>query len=114
MAIARCAGRMAKSAALWGALATVALCLVLAGLGFLFAGLFIWLAAHLGAAGAAGLTGGALLLFALVITQMGRLLLGTRRKPPEPGPMAEIAIGLAAVALEAFTNRRKAARPGQD
>lgn len=107
MPFARCAGRMAKSAALWGALATVALCLVLAGLGFLFAGLFIWLAQHLGAAGAAAITGAALLVFAIIIPLAGGLLLGGRRKQPEPNPMAEIAIGLAAVALDAFANRCK-------
>ncbi len=101
---------MAKSAALWGALATIALCLVLAGLGFLFSGLFIWLVAHLGAALAATLTGVALLLAAAIITLVGGLL-GTRRKQPEPSPMAELAIGLAAVALEAFANRRKTAKP---
>lgn len=102
---------MAKSAALWGALATTALCLVLAGLGFLFSGLFIWLAAHLGAALAATATGAALLLAALIISLAGGLLLGTRRKQPEPSPVAELAIGLAAVALEAFANRRKTAKP---
>ncbi|MBB5372919.1 hypothetical protein [Acidocella aromatica] len=111
MPIARYAGRMAKSAALWGALATTTLCLVLAGLGFLAAGGFIWLAEHLGAAAAAAATGAALLLAALIITLAGGLLLGARRKPPEPNPMAEIAVGLAAVALEAFANRRKAAKP---
>lgn len=111
MPIARCAGRMAKSAALWGALATIALCLVLAGLGFLFSGLFIWLVAHLGAALAATLTGVALLLAALIVASVGGLLLGAKRKPPEPSPVAEIAIGLAAVALEAFANRRKTAKP---
>jgi hypothetical protein len=113
MPFSRCAGRMAKSAALWGALATVALCLVLAGLGFLFAGLFIWLAQHLGGAGAAALTGAALLLAALIITLAGGLLLGAKRKQPEPSPVAELAVGLAAMALEAFANRRKTAKPEQ-
>lgn len=114
MPIARCAGRLAKSAALWGALATIALCLVLAGLGFIFSGLFIWLAAHLGAALAATLTGLALLLFALGVVLVGGLALGTRRQQPEPSPVAEVAIGLAAVALEAFANRRKATKPEQN
>ncbi len=107
MPFARCAGRMAKHAALWGALATVALCLILAGLGFLVAGFCIWLAQHFGDAAAAAITGGSLLLLALVISMAGSLLLRARRRR-EPGPLADVAAAVTSVMVESLVKRRKA------
>lgn len=107
MPFARYAGRMAKHAALWGALATVALCLVLAGLGFLVAGLCIWLAQHFGDAAAATITGGSLLLFALVVSLGGSLLLGRRRRR-ERSPLADVAAAVTSVMVESLVTRRKA------
>jgi len=98
---------MAKHAALWCALATVSLCLVLAGLAFLVAGFCIWLAQHFGDAAAAAITGGALLLFALAVSLSGSLLLGRRRRR-EPSPLADVAAAIAGVLVESLTHRRKA------
>lgn len=80
MSLTRRAGTLARTAALWAGFTTVALCLVLAALGFLAAALFIWVAAHLGAAAAAALTGGALLLLALAVTLSGRMVLNKLRR----------------------------------
>ncbi len=96
---------MAKHAALWCALATVSLCLVLAGLGFLVAGFCIWLAQHFGDAAAAAITGGSMLVFALVISLGGSLLLRRRRKP---SPLADVAAAVTSVMVESLVNRRKA------
>lgn len=80
MSFTRRAGALARTAAVWGGFATVALCLVLAALGFLAAALFIWVAAHLGAAAAAALTGAALLLLALSAMLGGRMALNKLRR----------------------------------
>jgi hypothetical protein len=84
MGLVRLAGFVMKSAALWAALATVVLCLVLAALGFLTAAVFIWIASHLGAAAAAALTALALLVLALQIMFMGGIVL-SRLRANAPG-----------------------------
>jgi hypothetical protein len=84
MVFVRFASYMLKSAALWGALATIVLCLVLAALAFLTAAVFIWLASHVGAAGAAAITALALLLLALQIMLFGGILLA-RLRDKAPG-----------------------------
>lgn len=80
MSLTRRAGALARAAALWASFATVALCLVLAALGFLAAALFIWVAAHLGPAAAAALTGAALLLLAVSAMLGGRMVLNKLRR----------------------------------
>jgi hypothetical protein len=79
MSLVRHAGAVLQRGALWGALATIVLCLVLAALAFLTAAIFIWLAHHLGAAGAAAVTALALLLLALQIALFGGLWLAKLR-----------------------------------
>lgn len=84
MGLVRLAAIVAKSAALWGGLATVVLCLVLAAFGFLAAALFIWVAAHLGGAAAAALTAVALLLLAGLVMIFGGIMLARlRARAPE-------------------------------
>jgi hypothetical protein len=107
MPLARFAGRMAKRAAIWCALATVTLSLVLAGLGFLVAGFCIWLAQHVGNAAAAAITGGSMLLLAVVVSICGSLLLRPRRRR-EPGLLADVSAAIAGVVVESLANRRKA------
>lgn len=79
MNLVRTAGAALQRGALWGALATIVLCLVLASLAFLAAALFIWLAHHVGAAGAAAITALALLILALQIVLFGGLWLSKLR-----------------------------------
>ena len=77
------AERLLKHAVLWAWLAVVALFLVMAGLGFLAAALFIWMTTHLGAAAAAAITGAALLGLALLTTLIGGLVFRRlRRRAP--------------------------------
>lgn len=78
MSLVRTAGAALQRGALWGALATIVLCLVLAALAFITAAIFIWLAHHLGAAGAAALTALVLLILALQIALFGGLWLAKR------------------------------------
>ena len=107
MGLTRCAGRMARTAALWGACATIALALVLTALGFLIAGLYLWLAQAVGPAAGAAITGGALLLLAALTGLSGALLL-RRPRQPEPSPLADLAMVATGLALEGLlTARRK-------
>jgi hypothetical protein len=75
MGLIRFTSHVLKSAALWGALATIVLCLVLAALAFLTAAIFIWLASHVGAAAAAAIAALALLFLAVQIMLFGGLFL---------------------------------------
>jgi hypothetical protein len=94
MALIRFASHALKSAALWGALATIVLCLVLAALAFLTAAIFIWLASHVGAAGAAAIAALALLFLALQIMLFGGLLLA-RLRARAPGLFEDTASTIA-------------------
>ncbi len=84
MSLVRYTSILLKGAALWAALATMVLVLVLAAFGFLAAACFIWLAAHLGAAAAAALSAVALLLLALIVSLSGGIMLALlRARAPE-------------------------------
>lgn len=89
--------RLTKHAALWVSLVTACLCLALAGLGFLVAGFYIWLAQHLNTAAAAAITGGALLALALVKFVAGGAML-KRYRQKKPSPFIELANSLNLVA----------------
>jgi hypothetical protein len=78
----------AKELALWAGLGVVVLSVVLAALGFLIASLFIWIAHYKSDTVAAAITGGTLLLLAIVIGILGRAILKKIRKP-QPSLIAE-------------------------
>ncbi len=83
MTAATYAGRLLQRAILSVSLAASVLLLSLGGLGFLMAALFLWLEIRLGAPGAAAITGGTLILLALLTLAAGALILGRlRRRTP--------------------------------
>lgn len=96
MGLIRLGAVVLKSAALWGALATIVLCLVLGAFAFLAAALFIWMAAHLGAAGAAALTAFLLLLLAGLVMIFGAITLARLRRRA-PALFADPAAGIATI-----------------
>lgn len=80
MSLSRRASLLLKSAVLWTVMAVAVLCIVLAAIAFLAAAVFIVLAHHTGKAWAAAITGGALLLLALIIGLAGALALRRNRR----------------------------------
>jgi hypothetical protein len=60
-----------RNAALWAGLGTAILFIALAGLGFLIAGFYIWLAGQMAHAPAAAITGGVLLLLSIFTALVG-------------------------------------------
>jgi len=96
MNLSRRAGALLKNAALWIGVAIAALCIALAGLGFLVTGFFIWVARHTDAASAAAITGGVLLALALATGLLGGVLLARMRRR-QPSLLSEFggSVGLA-------------------
>ena len=96
MNLSRRASILLKSAALWAGVGVAALCIALAGVGFLMAGLFILLARYTSYAEAACLTGVALLLLAVITMVAGGLVL-KRIKKRQPSMLSEFGgtIGMA-------------------
>jgi hypothetical protein len=88
---------IAKAAALWAGTGMAALCIGLAGIGFLAAAGFIWLLTRFPPYGAAGIAGIALLLLALLTVVIGNGMI-RRMKARQPSMLAEFGgtIGLAA------------------
>jgi hypothetical protein len=78
----------AKELVLWAGLGVVVLSVLLAALGFLIAAFFIWIDHYKSDIVAAAITGGALLLFAIVIGIIGRVIL-KKIKKPQPSLLAE-------------------------
>jgi hypothetical protein len=96
MNLSRRFGLMLKSAALWAGMAIAVLGVLLAALGFLVAGFFLWVSHHMGNDLAAVITGGVLIAVAIIIALSGfAILKGMRRK--QPSLLAEFGgtIGLA-------------------
>jgi hypothetical protein len=87
MNLTREASLLIKGAALWTGVALAALCIALAGLGFLSAGFFVWMAQHTGYASASAITGGVLLVLALATGLAGSLML-KRMRERRPGLLA--------------------------
>jgi hypothetical protein len=74
---------MLRNAALWAGLGVVIVAVVLAALGFLIAGLFLWLVHRLPAESAAAVLGGGLLIGALLLALIGGAVIRkSRRKYP--------------------------------
>ncbi len=73
-----------KGLALWAGLGMAVLAISLAGLGFLIAGFFLWVARHESHDAAAAITGGVLLVLAIAIALTGQAVLKRikRRQPP--------------------------------
>jgi hypothetical protein len=96
----------AKGLALWAGLGLVVFAIVMAGLGFLVAGFFIWVEQYRSHAEAAAITGGALVVLAVVIGLVGRAVL-KKLKRPQPSILAEFG-GIAGTAgrLAGFLIRR--------
>ena len=96
MSLSRRVGILTKNAALWAGMALAVLCTALAGLGFLIAGLFIFIARHTGNASAAAITGGVMLLLAIIIGLTGGIVLNRMRRE-QPSLISELdgTIGLA-------------------
>jgi hypothetical protein len=69
-----------RGAALSAGVGAAFLAILLAGFGFMVAGLFIWLAQHLGVPLAAAATGGGLIIFALLFLAAGRAAIRKSRK----------------------------------
>jgi hypothetical protein len=88
MSIQGRASAAARELALWAGLGIVVLSVVLSALGFLVASLFIWIDQYKTDTVAAAITGGALLLAAIVIGVIGRIILKKIRKP-QPSLLAE-------------------------
>jgi len=83
MNLSRRFGLMLKSAALWAGMAIAVLGVLLAALGFLVAGFFLWVSHHMGNDLAAVITGGVLIAVAIIIALSGfTILKGMRRKQP--------------------------------
>jgi uncharacterized protein YneF (UPF0154 family) len=83
---------IARYTALWAALGIAVLCIALAALGFLAAGLFCWLAQHSGVPAAAAITGGVLLALALLGGFGGSFWLRRQRRlHPAPPLLADLA-----------------------
>jgi hypothetical protein len=83
MNLSRRASTLVKSAALWAGVAVAVLCIVLAGIGFLITGFFIYIARHTDAASAAAITGGVLLVLAVITGLLGGTVLRRiRRRQP--------------------------------
>lgn len=83
MNLSRRFGLMLKSAALWAGMAIAVLGVLLAALGFLVAGFFLWVSHHMGNDLAAVITGGVLIAVAIIIALSGfAILKGMRRKQP--------------------------------
>jgi len=97
MSIARRASLLARIAALWAGLGVAALCIALAGIGFLAVAFFIWLLRHFPADEAAAISGGALLLVAVLTVLVGNAII-RRIKANQPSMLAEFGgtLGLAA------------------
>lgn len=87
-----------RRAAMWGGFATAILAILLASIGFFTAALCVWLAQHLGAAAAIGLTGLALLLLALLLALTGNIVLGRMRRRAKA--RSSSLAGLLALALQ--------------
>jgi len=100
MNLARRFGAMARSAALWAGLATMVLCIILAGLGLLVSAFFMLLARHLGDAPAAAITGGALLVLAVIVGLLGKAILARLRRK-QPSLLAEFG-GTLGLAIRVF------------
>jgi hypothetical protein len=82
VSLSRWLGSLAKDAVLYLCAAVAALCIALAGLGFLAASLFVWLASHTGNAAAAAIIGATLMaLAALTLLASGISLRKPRRHP---------------------------------
>jgi hypothetical protein len=88
MSIQGRASAAAKELALWTGLGIVVLTVVLAAIGFLVASLFIWIDHFKSDTVAAAITGGALLLAAILIGLIGRVIL-KKIKKPQPSLLAE-------------------------
>jgi hypothetical protein len=88
MSIQGRASAAATQLALWAGLGIVVLTVVLTAIGFLVASLFIWIDQYKPDAVAAVITGGALLLAAIVIFLIGRVIL-KKIKKPQPSILAE-------------------------
>jgi hypothetical protein len=88
MSIPGRASAAATQLALWAGLGIVVLTVVLTAIGFLVASLFIWIDQYKPDAVAAVITGGALLLAAIVIFLIGRVIL-KKIKKPQPSILAE-------------------------
>lgn len=72
-----------RNAALWAGLGVVIVAVVLAALGFLITGLFMWLTHRLPAESAAAVLGGGLLVAAVVLAWIGGAVIRkSRRKYP--------------------------------
>jgi hypothetical protein len=77
-----------KGLALWACLGVVVLTIILAGLGFLVSGFFIWVSQYKSHAIAAAITGGGLVAVAIVIGLLGSVIL-KKIKKPQPSILAE-------------------------
>jgi hypothetical protein len=89
MSIADRAEAAVKGMILWVGVGVAALSVALAGLGFLIAGLFLWLKQARSAPTAAAITGGVLLLVAIGLSVIGVLVLRQIRRR-QPRLMAEL------------------------
>jgi hypothetical protein len=97
MNLAARAGAIAKHWALGAGLGLAVLVIALCGLGFLTGGLYIYIARHTDAASAAAITGGVLLVLAVVIGYCGSVVL-RKLKKPQPGLLSDFggALGMGA------------------
>ena len=101
MNLARRAGFLGKSAALWVIMAIAVLCTALAALGFFTAAFLIWASHYLGAAAAAAIAGSVLLVLACAIALVFTLIL--RRMRARQPSMASEAIGTLSLAMRFAT-----------
>lgn len=78
-----------KSFALGAGIGIAVLLVALAGLGFLITAFYVWIARHMDAASAAAVTGGVLIVLAVLIGVAGADVL-RRIKKPQPGFLSDL------------------------
>ncbi len=101
MNVARRAGFIGKSAALWVVMAVAVLCTALGAFGFFAAAFLIWVGHYVGPAAAAAIAGLVLLLAACIIAGVFRLIL--RRMRARQPSMTSEALGMLNLALRFAT-----------
>lgn len=101
MNLARRAGFIGKSAALWVVMAIAVLCTALGALGFFTAAFLIWVSHYLGPAAAAAIAGVVLLVAACTIA-LGFTLILRRMKARQPS-LASEAVGTLSLAMRFAT-----------
>ncbi len=100
-----------KQMALWAGLGTACLCIALAGLGFLISAFYVWLSTKLGPAEALAVTGGVMIILAILVVAIGGAII-RKLKKPQPSMLSEFSglfgLGVRLVTLTIRRDPRKA------